>query len=231
MKQLLTGVTIGVCATLAGYGLIGSASNTQNNDTEASSHYPSKYGRNWSGVSTNFHLGKVLPEHSAGLAPVITDDLPLMSLSILKPLEPITRNDIERVCLLPTHATGSEPSSYYVDITLTSSARNRIGTSLQDYDSQEASIHLWSYEINNFFVDAAKAKLFAEGKPDEEWWADIGFIVDEQATLEGFTLLKILTGKDTLEGCPSHHDAENMAGYQDHLKWWADYKQQYAAEH
>lgn len=232
MKQLLLGGALGALLTgVSVWALFEPTQNSANGPGIQHALTPQvKYGATWSGLGTNHKLAKGRPEFADDLNPGIADDFPFMSLSINQPVEPITRSDIERVCLSPSKGGEQSPSFYSVEITLTPDARKRIGNTLEAYDNQDASIRLWQYEINSFSVDAAKAKLFSEGKSEDQWLADIGFIVDEQAILEGFTLVKVLTGQDTLEGCHSSDNVENIPGYQYHMKFWEAYKKKIAAE-
>ena len=226
MYRFILGLFSGVVLMVGSYGVVTSAFFDSRVDENNYSYLNSKYQGTWSGVFTNPKLVKDRPDLFYLAQPDMPDSFPHMTVSVEKPLESLTRNDLSSVCLVPSEGSDDSPSFYRVEINLTPAAKQRIGNVLQGHDNQLSSIRLWGYEINSFYVDETKAQLFAVGEENDEekHFADITFMVDQQATYEGFTLLKILTGSGTLKGCSASDDVENMAGYQEHLAFWNDYR-------
>ncbi len=230
MYKFILGFFSATVLITSSYGFVSYAFNDHHSDENSYPYMNSKYQGTWSGVFTNPKLDKDRPDLFDLAKPEMPDSFPFITVSVANPVESLTRNDIERVCVTPSEGSDDSPSFYTVDIYLTLKAKQRVGNALHGHDNQLSSIRLWGYEINSFYIDDTKAQLFATNNEEEKHYADITFWVDEQATYEGFTLLKMLTGNDALEGCKATDDVENMAGYQDHIAFWRDYKKANSAK-
>lgn len=221
MKKFLLGVLSGAIVTATSLSVF-SHTAVQQESPDPAADWDQSVGGFPSGSQTNLNLEKDRPDLEWNLSNILKDDYALIQVAALDPLTDIDRRDIKSVCIQPYINSDDVLQTYSVSIMLSDDARRRIGNALAKRDNQEITFNLIGMQINSFFADAQKARLFETGHRDEDSLQpeDISYSFDRSSTYTSLFYLSSLTGSAEIEGCESNFDIDAMPGYQQHKKMW-----------
>ncbi len=234
MKKYIIGFIVGIFVSSGIYFLsiadLGNSTKVPSSTTDLEKSeemqklaYAYRYGNNLSVVSTNANYNDEQLEAQFGLAGFPAPDHNFFTVATNDSLLELTRGDIEKICI---QVGDNDPAPWYLaNIFLTPESRRRVGAALLTRAGKHASIRLFGIEIHNLMVSPQKVQISIDNADTYTDEADFDILVSEHSLLNGFSLLKLVLGSDTLESCDPETPLENFPYYVAHQDLWEQEKQ------